>query len=615
MNKKIRLVHSIHFKIPMLFILLLLVSLQLIGAYFIRELETKMISNFDSQMSLNAGFLEKTLQPILMADDTEKLEESVQTILSDFTGANILETQVMDEQGYILGINDQTLQSLIGTKSTDRDVQQVILLDAPSSYQYVKEDTNSRVLKNISPIYSMDNTGTLIGVLVMESNIESVYSQMSQTVSIFLNASVVAIIITIVLAVIISRGITRPISEMRRQTANIADGDYSGKVTVYGADELGELAETINDLSYKVKDAQETTESERQRLDSVLRHMTDGVLATDRRGKIIIINSRAMDLLSISQDKAIGQSIMKVLKLGEKFTFRQLLETQDELILNIPTDDQDTILRGEFSVIQRESGFISGLVCVLSDITEQEKVEQERRSFVSNVSHELRTPLTSVKSYTESLIDGAWKDEEIAPEFLKVISTETDRMIRMITDLLNLSRMDQGKQDLNREFVSINELVAHIIDRFEMVLKSEQYRNKKYTIERDFTQRTLWVEIDQDKFIQVIDNIMNNAIKYSPDGGKITCKLMETHNSVVISITDEGLGIPRKDIGHVFDRFYRVDKARARSMGGTGLGLAISKEVVQLHGGKIWVTSVENKGSTFFISLPYIPMDEEDEWG
>lgn len=615
MNKKIRLVHSIHFKIPMLFILLLLVSLQLIGAYFIRELETKMISNFDSQMSLNAGFLEKTLQPILMADDTEKLEESVQTILSDFTGANILETQVMDEQGYILGINDQTLQSLIGTKSTDRDVQQVILLDAPSSYQYVKEDTNSRVLKIISPIYSTDNTGTLIGVLVMESNIESVYSQMSQTVSIFLNASVVAIIITIVLAVIISRGLTRPISEMRRQTANIADGDYSGKVTVYGADELGELAETINDLSYKVKDAQETTESERQRLDSVLRHMTDGVLATDRRGKIIIINSRAMDLLSISQDKAIGQSIMKVLKLGEKFTFRQLLETQDELILNIPTDDQDTILRGEFSVIQRESGFISGLVCVLSDITEQEKVEQERRSFVSNVSHELRTPLTSVKSYTESLIDGAWEDEEIAPEFLKVISTETDRMIRMITDLLNLSRMDQGKQDLNREFVSINELVAHIIDRFEMVLKSEQYRNKKYTIERDFTQRTLWVEIDQDKFIQVIDNIMNNAIKYSPDGGKITCKLMETHNSVVISITDEGLGIPRKDIGHVFDRFYRVDKARARSMGGTGLGLAISKEVVQLHGGKIWVTSVENKGSTFFISLPYIPMDEEDEWG
>ena len=614
MNKKIRFTHSIHFKIPMLFIFLLLVSLQLIGAYFIRQLETKMISNFDSQMSLNSGFLEKTLQPILQESDPEKVENAVQTILGDFTGSDILETQVVDGQGYILGINDQTLQTVVGTKSTDRDVQQVLLLGTATTYQYVNENTNSRIWKSISPIFSQDNTGTIIGALVMESNIETVYTQLNQTVSIFFNASLVAIGITIFLAVIISRGITRPISEMRRQTASIAEGDYSGKVTVYGEDELGQLAETINDLSYKVKDAQETTESERQRLDSVLKHMTDGVVATDRRGKIIIINSRAMDLLSIAQEKAIGQSIMKVLKLGEQFTFRQLLETQDELILNIATEDQDAILRGEFSVIQRESGFISGLVCVLSDITEQEKVEEERRSFVSNVSHELRTPLTSVKSYTESLIEGAWEDKELAPEFLKVIATETDRMIRMISDLLNLSRMDQGKQELNLEFVSINELVAHILNRFEMVLNSEQYRDKGYSIQRDFTQRKLWVEIDQDKFTQVIDNIMNNAIKYSPDGGTITCRLMETHNSVVISITDEGLGIPRKDINHIFDRFYRVDKARARSMGGTGLGLAISKEVVHLHGGKIWVSSVENKGSTFFISLPYIPMDEEDEW-
>lgn len=614
MNKKIRFIHSIHFKIPMLFIFLLLVSLQLIGAYFIRQLETKMISNFDSQMSLNSGFLEKTLQPILQESDPEKVENAVQTILGDFTGSDILETQVVDGQGYILGINDQTLQTVVGTKSTDRDVQQVLLLGTTTTYQYVNETTNSRVWKSISPIFSQDNTGTIIGALLMESNIETVYTQINQTVGIFFNASLVAIGITIVLAVIISRGITRPISEMRRQTASIAEGDYSGKVTVYGEDELGQLAETINDLSYKVKDAQETTESERQRLDSVLKHMTDGVVATDRRGKIIIINSRAMDLLSIAQEKAIGQSIMKVLKLGEQFTFRQLLETQDELILNIATEDQDTILRGEFSVIQRESGFISGLVCVLSDITEQEKVEEERRSFVSNVSHELRTPLTSVKSYTESLVEGAWEDKELAPEFLKVIATETDRMIRMISDLLNLSRMDQGKQELNLEFVSINELVAHILNRFEMVLNSEQYRDKGYSIQRDFTQRKLWVEIDQDKFTQVIDNIMNNAIKYSPDGGTITCRLMETHNSVVISITDEGLGIPRKDINHIFDRFYRVDKARARSMGGTGLGLAISKEVVHMHGGKIWVSSVENKGSTFFISLPYIPMDEEDEW-
>ncbi|WP_373762626.1 ATP-binding protein, partial [Jeotgalibaca porci] len=277
-------------------------------------------------------------------------------------------------------------------------------------------------------------------------------------------------------------------------------------------------------------------------------------------------------------------------------------------------EKDESILQGEFSIIQRETGFISGLVCVLTDITEQEKVEQERRNFVSNVSHELRTPLTSVKSYTEALQDGFWKDEDVAPNFLQVISTETDRMIRMVTDLLHLSRMDQGNMQLELEYVSMNDLFTHILDRFDMMLLSEAYREKNYKIVRDFTQRTLWVEIDQDKITQVIDNIMNNAIKYSPDGGSVTCRLMETHNSVVLSVTDEGMGIPPKDLNHIFERFYRVDKARARSMGGTGLGLAISREVLGLHGGRIWATSVENKGSTFFISLPYESFDDEEEW-
>ncbi|AZP04064.1 cell wall metabolism sensor histidine kinase WalK [Jeotgalibaca ciconiae] len=617
MNKKIKWFQSIHFKIPMLFIFLLLVSLQIIGAYFIRQLETELINNFDNQMSLNVRFLENSLNPILEDEDQDTTESLIQNILRDYIGGEFLEIQVVDDQGYILGTNDQTRQSIVGLKSTDRDVQQALLLESSRKYQYLDEDKNSRVLKNVSPIFSPSNSGEIIGIVMMESNIETVYSQIRDVVTIFLNASFFAIIITIILAVIISRGITKPISEMRSQTMNIAQGDYSGKVRIYGDDELGQLADTINDLSLKVKDAQETTESERQRLDSVLKHMSDGVLATDRRGKVIIINNRALELLGMKQEEAVGKSIMKVLKLGTEFTFRHLLETREELILHIPEEEEkeESILQGEFSIIQRETGFISGLVCVLSDITKQEKVEQERRNFVSNVSHELRTPLTSVKSYTEALQEGVWKDEEIAPGFLQVISTETDRMIRMVTDLLHLSRMDQGNMQVEMEYVSMNDLFTHILDRFDMMMQSEAYREKNYKIVRDFTQRTLWVEIDQDKITQVIDNILNNAIKYSPDGGSVTCRLMETHNSVVLSVTDEGMGIPRKDLNHIFERFYRVDKARARSMGGTGLGLAISKEVLALHGGRIWATSVENKGSTFFISLPYESFDDEEEWG
>ena len=615
MQKKINGIQSIHFKIPMLFIFLLLVSLQIIGAYFIRQLETDLIDNFDNQMSLNVRFLENSLVPVIEDEDQSETPATVQNILEDYIGGDFLEIQVVDAEGYILGTNDQTRQSVVGTKSTDRDVQQALLLESDRKYQYVDEDRMDRVLKVVSPMFATTNPGEVIGVVMMESNIETVYSQISEIVKIFLNASLFAIVITIILAIIISQGISKPIAEMRTKTLAIAQGDYSGRIRIYGNDELGQLADTINDLSTKVKEAQETTESERQRLDSVLKHMSDGVIATERRGIIIIVNNRAVDLLGLDREEVGGKSIMKVLDLSKEFTFRQLLETNEDLILHVDEGEgkADSILQGEFSVIQRDTGFISGVVCVLTDITEQEKVEQERRNFVSNVSHELRTPLTSVKSYTESLQDGAWKDPDIAPQFLQVISTETERMIRMITDLLNLSRMDQGKLQLEREYVSMNDLFSHILDRFDMVLQSEAYRNKNYKIQRDLTQRTLWVDIDQDKVTQVIDNIMNNALKYSPDGGTITCRLMETHNSVVLSITDEGMGIPRKDLQHIFERFYRVDKARARSMGGTGLGLAISREVLMLHGGRIWATSVENKGSTFFISLPYESFEEE-EW-
>ena len=350
----------------------------------------------------------------------------------------------------------------------------------------------------------------------------------------------------------------------------------------------------------------------------MLSHMSDGVIATDRRGGITIVNDMAMNYLDISEGEVLGKSILDILDIRNQYTLRDLLEKQDEVVLDI-SGEKDLILNAYFSVIQRESGFISGIVCVLHDVTEQQKIDRERKQFVSNVSHELRTPLTSMRSYIEALNDGAWRDEKVAPEFLKVTQDETDRMIRMINDLLSLSRMDSGTVKLDLELVNINGLVNYILDRFDMMLKKDKIdtrdiKTKNYTIKRDFTKRDLWVELDTDKFIQVVDNIMNNAIKYSPDGGVITCRLLETHNNVILSISDQGLGIPKKDLEHVFDRFFRVDKARSRAQGGTGLGLAISKEVIELHHGRIWVDSVEGKGSTFYISLPYEEYSEEDLW-
>ncbi|GAA2913609.1 cell wall metabolism sensor histidine kinase WalK [Enterococcus pseudoavium] len=608
MEKKVRFYRSVNFKIAFSFILILLISIEIIGAYFIRGLEKSTIDSFTKDMNQRVSLLSTTLGAT-MAEDSENEAEQLQRILENNTAADITEMWVVDDKGIIVATNDVGQKdSIVGKKNEYNDI------DDFSTKQYVTlDDNNKRVYINVQPIQSPTGDSAVLGALYVKSDIEQKYTEIGNTALIFFSASLIAGLISIVVALLVARSITKPIKEMQKQAIRIAQGDYSEKVDVQGHDELSQLAETFNKLSDRVEDAQDTMEAERNRLDSVLTHMTDGVIATDRRGKVITINEMALSLLDTTSEQAIGQSILTLLDLDEEYTLRKLLETPEEILLERSKSDsaEDQLtLRSDFAMIRRESGFISGLVVVIHDVTEQEKTAEERRQFVSNVSHELRTPLTSVRSYLEALEEGAWQDKNIAPEFIHVTLGETDRMIRMINDLLNLSRMDSGVQQMELELVNFNELVGYALDRFDMMVNSQK---KNYRIVREFTERDLWVEIDTDKIMQVIDNIMNNAIKYSPDGGKIEVHLIETHNNVVLSISDEGLGIPKKDLEKVFERFYRVDKARARKQGGTGLGLAISKEVMKAHQGQIWVESVEGKGSTFYISLPYEPY-EEDIW-
>ncbi|MDT2809837.1 cell wall metabolism sensor histidine kinase WalK [Enterococcus asini] len=608
MKKKVRFFQSVNFKIALAFILILLISIEIIGAYFIRGLERSTIKNFTDNMKDQAAALAPSFANELGQKETDETYDNIQRIIENSRSTDVVEIRVVDANGIIMGASPLTDNTLIGKKNDYQDINDLSYL-TKTAYD---EDTNRRVFIVVQPILS--TTGdTVVGALFMKSDIEKQYSEIRDTAFIFVTASLLAAAISIVVAVLVARSITQPIGEMQEQAMRIARGDYSRRVTVYGKDELGQLAETFNQLGERIEETQDAMESERNRLDSVLSHMTDGVIATDRRGKVTSINEMAMTLLNVKGEEVIGESILELLGIEEDYTLRKLLEKPDEMLIHRENPYRGTvILRTDFAMIRRESGFISGLVAVMHDVTEQEKTEQERREFVSNVSHELRTPLTSMRSYIEALSEGAWKDEEIAPNFLKVTLDETDRMIRMINDLLDLSRMDSQQSNLQLEYININELVSFVLDRFDMIMNNEE-KGKKYRIRRDFTQRELWAEVDPDKIIQVIDNIMNNAIKYSPDGGTITVHLSETHNNILLSITDQGLGIPKKDLQKVFDRFYRVDKARARKQGGTGLGLAITKEVIKAHGGTIWVESQEGRGSTFYITLPYEPY-EEDWW-
>ena len=393
------------------------------------------------------------------------------------------------------------------------------------------------------------------------------------------------------------------LKQINQKVKDLIAGDYSQVLDMQGSSEITNITNNLNDLSEVIRLTQENLEQESKRLHSILSYMTDGVLATNRRGKITMINDTAKKQLGVQKEDVLNKSILELLKIEGEYELRDLITQIPELIIDSQDDNGEYLsLRVRFALIRRESGFISGLVAVLHDTTEQEKEEREQRLFVSNVSHELRTPLTSVKSYLEALDEGALS-EPVAPDFIKVSLDETNRMMRMVTDLLHLSRIDNATSHLDVELINFTAFITFILNRFDKMRGPDE--EKKYELVRDYPITSVWIEIDTDKMTQVIDNILNNAIKYSPDGGKITVTMKTTDDQMILSISDQGLGIPKQDLPRIFDRFYRVDRARSRAQGGTGLGLAIAKEIIKQHKGFIWAKSEYGKGSTFTIVLPY----------
>ena len=393
------------------------------------------------------------------------------------------------------------------------------------------------------------------------------------------------------------------LKQINQKVKDLIAGDYSQVLDMQGSSEITNITNNLNDLSEVIRLTQENLEQESKRLHSILSYMTDGVLATNRRGKITMINDMAKTQLGVRKEDVLNKSILELLKIEDEYELRDLITQVPELMIDSQDANGEYLsLRVRFALVRRESGFISGLVAVLHDTTEQEKEERERRLFVSNVSHELRTPLTSVKSYLEALDEGALS-EPVAPDFIKVSLDETNRMMRMVTDLLHLSRIDNATSHLDVELINFTAFITFILNRFDKMRGPDE--EKKYELVRDYPITSVWIEIDTDKMTQVIDNILNNAIKYSPDGGKITVTMKTTDDQMILSISDQGLGIPKQDLPRIFDRFYRVDRARSRAQGGTGLGLSIAKEIIKQHKGFIWAKSIYGKGSTFTIVLPY----------
>jgi two-component system sensor histidine kinase VicK len=611
MKQFLKNLQSLHIKLVIIYVLLIVIGMQIIGLYFTNTLEKELTGNFQDNIETQVSLIDTRINELYTeyGDDNEQFREEIQNLLSDYGNRpEIEEVRYVNSDNVLVGTSRISNESNIGSRINAPLTEEAITTGTRNEEIYVDVEQNHQRVWLLNQPVIQDNQ--ILGAIYTASNIETVYQQLEAINNTFIIATVISLIITSILGIFIARTITKPITDMRNQALLMSEGDYTSRVKIYSSDEIGELAGSFNILSKRVQEAQANTESEKKRLDSVITHMSDGIIATDRRGRIRVVNEMALDMLGMSGKNLHGEDMLELLKLEEDMALEDIQEMNESQLIFVDQDDEETTIRVSFSTIVKDTGFINGYIAVLHDVTEQERVDNERREFVANVSHELRTPLTSMRSYIEALQEGAWKNEKLAPKFLGVTREETDRMIRLVEDLLQLSRMDNEAEELEREIVDFNQFLNRIIDRFEMTHKDD------VEFVRNIPETPIFTEIAMDKMGQVLDNVISNAIKYSNSNYKkveFHVKQNRLYNRMTVQIKDNGLGIPASKVERIFERFYRVDKGRARKMGGTGLGLAISKEIVEAHDGRIWANSVENKGTTIFINLPCETL-EEDDW-
>jgi two-component system sensor histidine kinase VicK len=594
--KPLKMFNRIHWKFILIYMLLVLMAMQVIGAYFNRALESHYLNEFSRNLEQQAGVLVHSIQTYLREPlnpvDTETNNE-IQLFVERMVTSPHIEIQILDQNGVVISASSDK-QTVIGQRNTQQEVRNA-LLGARDEAIRIHPNNGHRMKILTLPIYQGNE---VVGALYLMASMEETYQIIKDINRIFATGTLLALLLTGVLGVAISRTITSPIKDMTDKATSMAEGDFSNQVTVYGQDEIGQLANTLNRMSERLSTALSENAEEKQKLSSILNDMSDGVIATDQQGCIILINPMAEYMLRCKEAEVLGHPLTDLVALKrEKKELIKLLKEGTQFIIDVKHKDQLMILQVKVTPLMQQGDKSQGLIIVLQDITNQEKLERERKEFVANVSHELRTPLTTMKSYLEALESGVLSDPELGPRFIKVTQTETERMIRLVNDLLHLSKLDK-KVRLYLQDINIKKLIEDVTERFSVQFKERQLKLKLHL------QEIPHMEADRDLLIQVLDNLISNAIKYSHAKGTIFISALHSGEDVFITIRDEGIGIPKADLAHIFKRFYRVGKARSRDMGGTGLGLSIAREMIIAHHGEIRIESEPGKGTTVFIRLP-----------
>jgi two-component system sensor histidine kinase VicK len=412
----------------------------------------------------------------------------------------------------------------------------------------------------------------------------------------------IALLVTVLLGFVIARSITVPINDVTRTVQRMSQGDFSQQVQVKSDDEIGQLAQMFNLLREKLDYTLSEISNEKNKLETILTYLADGLIAIDLEGMVIHANPAARDILRIGEEEDLTEVSYDAL-LGHISPRMKLDYIKENCRTEGGEDTFDygaTTLAVRYDRFKDDDGKDVGIIIIMQDITERQKLEDMQTDFVANVSHELKTPLTTIKSYTETLLDGALDDRETAVKFLNIVDTEADRMNRLVKDLLQLSRLDHRQEKWNIKESNLLALLNTVATKVDMTVRQKkQQLNLTYDSEKEIR-----VLIDRDRFEQVLMNVLSNAIKYPDRGGRIDVDAYVKNSLAHIVVRDNGIGIPEAELPRIFERFYRVDKARSRAMGGTGLGLAITKQIVEEHHGTIEARSRDGEGTEIMIKIP-----------
>lgn len=579
---------GLHLKLVIIMLLLIISLMTVVCAFLVRGVSGFYLGEFYNNMQ-DVFAVQKFADDLRSAADEEGGEARMEDILSAYSG--LLGIDGVNRNYYVLsGSNAQVLGGSDG--ETDIEVTPNIL-SALNGREGYASNSSASYMDVALPVEG--EKGSYI--VYIRDNKQTVHDLSMELFMIIMEALVVGLVISVLLSFLLSKTMIIPIQSLTRGANRVAEGDFSQKIEVHTRDEIGVLTESFNDMAQQLHDTVEAIEGERNKLSTVFLHMTDGIVAFNSDGVKIHYNPAAEQLLGVSlEDPDLDYSVI----FGSIEAKDTVLALKAPTVIRAEREIKDKTLEMILAPFVGSESGQNGILALIHDVTQQRKSEQMHREFVANVSHELRTPITNIRSYAETLEDvGEEMPQESREHFLQVILNESDRMVKIVQDLLMLSKFDAGDNDMRFENFDIATSTNNICEALRLNVEKRDMRLKL-----EIPEERIVCCGDRARIEQVIVNIITNAIRYTPDGGEIAIRVGGSENHVWVSVKDTGIGIPKEQLPHIFDRFYRVDRARSRALGGSGLGLSIAREIVLKHGGDINIDSEPGKGTKVVIRLP-----------